>query len=226
MFIGHYAMGMAAKKMDPKLSLGTTFLASQLLDLLWPLFLLWGFEKVEIEPGNTLFTPLNFVSYPFSHSLVAALVWALVLGAIYYSVKKNQKGAVLLALLVISHWVLDYVTHRPDLPLSFSQETKVGLGLWNNKIMTILIEVFLLAAGCYLYITATQTKNRIGNLALWGFILFIVIIYFFNVFGPPPPSTEAIPYAGFAQWLFIIWGYWIDHNRSTVTPSLSTSHKV
>jgi membrane-bound metal-dependent hydrolase YbcI (DUF457 family) len=213
MFIGHFGLGFATKKITRKPSLGTTFLAAQFIDLLWPFFLLLGMEKVAIDPGNTVFTPLDFVSYPYSHSLVAVAIWALLFGVIYYLVRKDTRSAVLLASLVISHWLLDLITHRPDLPLSFSEETKVGLGLWNNKAATITIEVLLFSVGVWLYSTATEAKNRKGTYALWGLVLFFVAIYFMNAFGDPPPDATAIGYVGLAQWLFILWGYWVDRNR-------------
>ncbi len=118
MFLGHYAVAFAAKKVNPKPSLGTLFLAAQWLDLLWPLLLLMGYESVTIEPGNTDFTPLNFVHYPVSHSLLFALCWSVLFGLVYYIFKKNGKAALLIGALVLSHWVLDWITHRPDLPLS------------------------------------------------------------------------------------------------------------
>jgi membrane-bound metal-dependent hydrolase YbcI (DUF457 family) len=214
MFIGHFGLAFAAKKINSKPSLGTTFLAAQFIDLLWPFFLLLGMEKVAIDPGNTAFTPLDFVSYPYSHSLLAVAIWALLFCGAYYLIKKDGKSAMLLALLVISHWLLDLVTHRPDLPLSFSEETKLGFGLWNYKTATIIIEVLLFSVGVWLYTTTTEAKNKKGIYALWGLVLFFVVIYFVNAFGEPPPDAKAIGYVGLAQWLFILWGYWVDRNRT------------
>jgi len=213
MFIGHFGLGLAAKKINPRPSLGTTFLAAQFIDLLWPFFLMLGMEKVEVEPGNTVFTPLNFVSYPYSHSLAAVLVWALLFGIIYYLIKKDRGSALLLAALVISHWLLDLLTHRPDLPLSFSEQHKMGFGLWNSKMGTIIIEMLIFSLGCFLYINSTTAKNKAGNIALWSFIVFMIVMYLMNAFGPPPESASAIPYIGLAQWILIAWGYWIDANR-------------
>jgi hypothetical protein len=223
MFIGHFALALASKKVDTKPSLGTTFLAAQFIDLLWPFFILAGLEKVEIDPGNTAFTPLNFVSYPFSHSLVAVLIWGALFGITHFFIFKNRKTAILLGSLVISHWFLDLLTHRPDLPLGLAEQTKVGLGLWNNKIATIAVEVLIFAIGSYLYITSTKAKNKVGS---WSFILlliFLIAIYFMNAFGDPPPDAKAIGYVGLSQWLIIAWGYWTDRNRisNTISPKLS-----
>lgn len=216
MFIGHFALGLAAKRVDHRPLLGTTFLATQFIDLLWPLFLLAGWERVTIDPGNTATTPLNFVSYPYSHSLLAVILWAALFGGVYYALKKNSKGALLLAGLVLSHWVLDWITHRPDLPLSFSEGTKVGLGLWNQKGIALVVEALLFAGGVYLYKTSTRPRSQWGNIALWSFVAFIAVIYALNATGAPPPSVEAIAYTGLTQWLFIAWGYWIDHHHDPV----------
>jgi hypothetical protein len=213
MFIGHFGLAFAAKKTSHKLSLGTTFLAAQFIDLLWPFFLLLGIERVSIESGNTAFTPLNFVSYPYSHSLVAVMIWALLFGAAYYIIKKDARSAVVLSLLVISHWLLDLVVHRPDLPLTLVGETKVGLGLWNNRTATMLLELSIFFIGVALYTAATKAKNKTGKYALLSLVLFFVLIYFMNAFGDPPPGAKPIAYVGLAQWLFILWGYWVDKNR-------------
>ena len=213
MFIGHFGAGLGAKSLDTKISLGTLFLAAQFIDLLWPFFLLFGLETVKIEPGNTAFTPLNFISYPYSHSFLGVLLWGILFGAIYFAFKKNIKSALLLAGLVISHWILDLITHRPDLSLIPGIDLKVGFGMWNSVLLTILIEGLIFGAGSYFYIRATKAGNKKGILGLWGLLIFLVIIYFMNIFGSPPPSEEAIAYVGMFQWLLVGWGYWIDRNR-------------
>lgn len=213
MFIGHFGAALAAKKIDSRPSIGTYFMASQLIDLLWPLFVLLGIERVEIDPGNTAFTPLNFIYYPFTHSLAAVAFWAIVFGTAYYLIKKNLKGAVVLAVLVLSHWFLDFLTHRPDLPIFPGWDYKVGLGLWNSILFSVLVEGIIFIAGAYLYFIATKSKNKSGTYGLWALLIFFVVIYFMNLFGPPPPNEEAIGYAGLFMWVFVAWGYWIDKNR-------------
>lgn len=216
MFIGHFGVGLAGKKPGSKLSLGLLFLAVQWLDLLWPLLLLLGIEKVEIQEGNTAFTPLNFTHYPISHSLVAVLIWSLLFGVVYYVLKKDVKTAVVLGLLVSSHWVLDFVTHRPDLPLISSDGVKYGLGLWNSVAGTIIVEGAIFVLGIWLYIKTTKPKNRKGSIAFWSLIAFLSLIYVMNIVGPPPPEVEPIAYVGLSQWLIVLWGYWIDKNRTVV----------
>ena len=213
MFIGHFGVGLAAKRIDSRPSLGTLFIASQFLDLLWPIFLLVGLEKVKIEPGNTAFTPLNFTYYPFSHGFLSVFLLSIIFGAVYFILKRNLKSSILLGSLVLSHWILDLIVHRPDLPLIPWSDVKVGLGLWNSVILTLIVEGFIFIAGAYLYIKTTKAENKKGSIGLWSLIIFLVIVYLMNVFGPPPPSPDAIAIVGLSQWLLIIWAYWIDKNR-------------
>ncbi|NJD22786.1 MAG: hypothetical protein FIA82_08995 [Melioribacter sp.] len=216
MFIGHFGVGLAAKKVDSRPSLGTLFIASQFIDLLWPIFLLLGIEKVQIEPGNTAVTPLNFISYPYSHSLFGVLIWAILLAAVYYSLKKNFRTSLLLGLLVLSHWILDLFTHRPDLQLLPWSDFKVGLGLWNSVTLTIIVEGLIFILGAYFYLSATRSENKKGSYSLWSLLIFLTLIYIMNIVGTPPPDINAIAIAGLFQWLIVAWGYWIDRNRSTV----------
>lgn len=213
MFIGHFGAGFATKKYDSSPSLGTLFLAAQLVDLLWPIFLILGWEHVKIDPGNTAFTPLDFTSYPLTHSLVGSLFWSILFAGIYYWRKKQLKTSVILGGLVLSHWVLDFITHRPDLLLVPGIDIKVGLGLWNNVPATIIIESLIFAGGAYLYMKVSKAKNKTGSISLWSLIVFLGIVYVMNILGPPPPSEEAIGLVGLSMWLLVAWGYWIDRNR-------------
>ncbi|PKL84339.1 MAG: hypothetical protein CVV24_00585 [Ignavibacteriae bacterium HGW-Ignavibacteriae-3] len=216
MFIGHFGTGLAAKKLDKKISLGTLFLAAQFIDLLCPVFLLLGIEHVKIEPGNTAFTPLDFVSYPYTHSFLGVLVWSVLFGFVYFLYKKNIKSSLLLAAIVMSHWILDLITHRPDLPVLPGSDLKVGLGLWNSVILTIIIEGSIFAAGSYLYLSVTKSGSKKGRYGIWALLIFLGVIYFVNIFGSPPPSETAIAIAGLFMWLFVFWGYWIDRNREAL----------
>ena len=204
MFIGHFAVAFGAKKVAPKVSLGTLVLASQFIDLLWPLFLLLGIEHVHIEPGNTAFTPLNFYDYPITHSLVGVTLWSFLLGGIYFAVRRDAASSLVVAFVVASHWILDFITHRPDLPLGFNNATHVGLGLWNSIPATLVIEIILFIAGVTLYLRTTTAKDNIGKFGLWSLIIFMMIIYVGNVFGPPPPSEHVIALAGNLGWLFVL----------------------
>jgi hypothetical protein len=221
MFIGHFGVGLAAKKIDNRPSLGTLFFAAQFIDLLWPIFLLLGVEKVAIEPGNTTFTPLNFIYYPFSHGLVSVLIWAVLFGVVYYAIRKNLKTSLLLGGLVLSHWILDLFTHRPDLPLLLGHGTKVGLGLWNSVILTVILESLIFIFGAYLYFRATRAENKKGQFGLWSLLIFLGIVYVMNILSPPPPSPEPVAIIGLTQWLLVAWAYWIDRNRKVVTVAVN-----
>ena len=188
-------------------------MSAQFIDLLWPIFLIFGLESVKIDPGNTAFTPLDFVSYPLTHSLAGTLFWAVLFALVYYWRKKQLKTALILGGLVISHWVLDFITHRPDLLLIPGVDLKVGLGLWNNVAATIIIESLIFLGGFYLYLKTTKATNKTGTISLWALLIFLIVIYISNIIGPPPPSEEAIGYVGLSQFLIIAWGYWIDRKR-------------
>lgn len=213
MFLGHFGVGFAGKKFSKSASLGTYFMAAQWIDLLWPILLLLGIEKVKIEPGISNVTPLNFNYYPFTHSLAAAIIWGVIFGVIYFLIKKNAKTSIILGVFVVSHWVLDFLVHIPDLPIFPGSELKVGLGLWNSFTATIILEGLIFGVGVYLYYKSTKSKNKTGIYSLIGLIIFLILIYISNLFGPPPDSVKAIGIVGNAQWLIILWGYWIDKNR-------------
>ncbi len=213
MFIGHFGAGFAGKKFEKSVSLGTYFMAAQWIDLVWPILLLFGIEKAEIKPGVSAVTPLDFTYYPFSHSLFGVIVWAVLFGMVYFLIRKNSRTAIVLGLLVISHWFLDLLVHIPDLPIFPGVNIKVGFGLWNNLAATVIVEVLIFATGIYLYYTSTKAKNKVGIYSLVVMIMFLSVIYLSNLIGPPPPSIETIAYVGNAQWLFVLWGYWIDKNR-------------
>lgn len=214
MFIGHFGVALAARRVAPRPSLGTLVMASLFIDGMWPVFLLLGWEQVAIEPGTTVVVPLLFVSYPYTHSLLAVALWGALFGAVYYAVRRDRNGALWLALLVLSHWVLDAVAHRPDLPL-WPGGPKVGLGLWNSLPATLAVECGLFAAGVAVYATATRPRDR------WGTVLFVALVvtlgclYAASVFGPPPPSVQLIAWTGILAWLFVAWAYWISRHRTT-----------
>jgi hypothetical protein len=132
----------------------------------------------------------------------------------YALIRRYPRGAVVIGALVLSHWILDLVTHRPDLPI-VPGGLKVGLGLWNSLPGTILVEFGLYALGVWLYTRSTLAKNRTGAWALWGLVAFLAVMHLVNLFGPPPPSAGAIAWAGHATWLLVLWGWWIDRNRIT-----------
>lgn len=216
MFVGHFALGFAGKRVAPARSLGALFLAAQFLDLLWPSFLLLGLEEVKVAPGITAVTPLDFVSYPYSHSLAAAIGWALLVGGVCWLVCRKGRDSLLLGALVLSHWVLDFVTHRPDLPLSFAAQTRVGLGLWQSLPATLAVELLLFLVGVVVYSRSTVARDRAGRYGYWLLVVFLLVAYLAALFGPPPPDEAMLGWAGQSVWLLVLWGYWVDRHRQAI----------
>jgi len=213
MFIGHAAVALAAKPLLPRVSLAWPLAAAFWVDMVWPVFLLAGIEQVKIDPGNTAFTPLDFVHYPWTHSLVAAIAWS-VLFALVFKGTSKQKGAPVLGLLVFSHWLLDALSHRPDLPLWPGNPAMVGLGLWNSVLATLAVELTMFAIGIAIYTRCAPARDRTGFLAFWALIAFLLISYAGAAFGPPPPNVAAIAIAGIAGGLlFTAWAWWTDRHR-------------
>lgn len=215
MFIGHFGLGFGAKKAASNVSLGTLFIAVQFLDLLWPVLLLLDVEHAVIKPGSGHSQPIEFTDYPISHSLVMVTGWALLFGFVYWLLKKNTRTAFILALCVISHWVLDLIVHLPDLPLHpGSNSPKLGFELWNSFWGTLLVEGGIFITGLVLYIRSTTAKNKQGSIGLWILTGLLLVSHAANLLGPPPPAMNAVAWAGNLQWLFVILAYWVDHNRS------------
>ncbi len=215
MFIGHFALGFGAKRYAPQVSLGILFLACQLADIIWPNLVLFGIETLQIQPGITVMTPLDFTSYPYSHSLVAVLLWSVIFAALYMALTRSgTKAAVVIAALILSHWVLDFVTHRPDLPITLGESIKLGAGLWNYPMVAIPLELLLFGMGIWLYHRQTKPLNRKGSIGFWVLVALLLALYMGSIFGPPPPSSTAVAWSAQAVWLIIVWGFWIDRNRT------------
>ncbi|MEJ8836868.1 hypothetical protein [Ramlibacter sp. AN1133] len=215
MFIGHAAVALAAKKLAPEVSLGVLLAAATWLDLVWPILVLAGVEVVRIDPGNTAFTPLDFVSYPWTHSLVLALAWSAAFALALSPWVRGRRALLVLAALVFSHWLLDFVSHRPDLPITPGDSVKVGLGLWNSVAATLVVEGALMAAGVWLYLRTTRSRDAAGRYAFWSLIVFYLAIWLAGQVSPPPPSDSAVAWAGLATWLFPLWAGWADRHRVT-----------
>ncbi len=214
MFVGHFAVALGAKRAQPKLSLSALVAAACGLDLLWPVLVLAGIEVVRVDPGNTAFTPLDFVSYPWSHSLVMAIVWAAIAGHVTRVLTKSFRAGLLVSALVVSHWVLDWITHGPDMPL-WPNGPRVGLGLWNSIPATLAIEGALLAVGVAIYLRTTTARDNVGRWAFWAFIATITLIWASQPFAAPPPSATAIGIVGLiGAVLFVAWTNWFDRHRT------------
>jgi hypothetical protein len=219
MFLGHYGLAFAARRAAPRTSLGTTILAAQFLDELWPVLLLLGLERVRIVPGLMAASALDFVSYPISHSLVTALGWALLLGLSYFAVRRYARGAWIVGAAVASHWLLDAPMHRPDLPLWPGSATLVGGGLWNSVPATLAIEFTLFAAGITVYVRGTRARDGAGRWGLWAMVALLTVFFVGALRGAPPPSERVLALSTLGLWLFVPWGYWVDRHREPVEAS-------
>ena len=214
MFVGHFALGFAAKKATPKTSLATLFVAAQLADILWPFFLAFGIEQVAIVPDKTAVTPLDFVSYPYSHSLLMLVIWGALFGGLYFARTKNSRSAWIIAALVVSHWVLDWLTHLPDMPL-WPGGPKYGLAMWNSLPLTLVVELTMFAVGIAIYARSTRAKDRQGTWGFWILILILLAAYLGSSFSGAPPSVKALWITAMLGTLItLVLAWWADRHRS------------
>ncbi|HWC72468.1 MAG TPA: hypothetical protein VG454_00925 [Gemmatimonadales bacterium] len=216
MFIGHYALGLAAKKAAPRTSLGTLFVAAQLADLLWPIFLLLGWEHVHTIPNTNSFLVAWFDDYPYSHSLFMLLVWGALFGYLYRVRTGNKGGALVVGLLVLSHWVLDFIAHRPDMPI-YPGGPQVGLGLWNSATATIVVESVMLLIGVAMYVGATRARDGIGRWGFWSLVALLAISYVASIKSPTPTDVSALAIGAIIfGWLFVLLAWWVDRHREAM----------
>jgi len=193
------------------------FIAVQFIDVLWAIFVLLGIEKVRIVPGITASSPLDLYYMPYTHSLVGALGWSLLAFLVCQTIPRwrGARAGVILAVACFSHWILDLIVHRPDLPIAPGLATRVGLGLWNRPTATLVVEGALFALGLSVYLVATRAKDRRGAIGLWSLVVFIVGIYVSSVLGPPPPSASAMAPVTLAFGILIApWAFWVDRHRA------------
>ena len=214
MFLGHYAVALGAKRWAPRTSLGVLVAAAQLADLVWPVFLLLGWERV--APGDHGFTALRFVHYPWSHSLAMMVAWGLAAAIVYRLAAggRDRAGPTAVFLLVVSHWALDWVVHVPDLPLYPGGSARLGLGLWTSTLGTIVVEGLLWVVGIAIYLRATTPRNRAGRFVFWALVLALTAVYASSVSSPPPADQTALAWFAMAGWLIPFWAAWADRNRT------------
>jgi membrane-bound metal-dependent hydrolase YbcI (DUF457 family) len=213
MFIGHFAVGYGSKRFAPRAPLWALVAAPLLADILWTVFLLTGWEHARIAVGDTRFTPLDLYDYPWSHSLVMLMVWGAVLGGAYFLWKREWAGVAAIWIGVVSHWVLDWITHRADMPL-YPGGPKFGLGLWNSIAATMVVETVMLVAGVWVYATATRARDWIGRYVFWGYVVALMVFYVADRFGGPPESMREIDWTGvIATVVMLGWAGWFDAHR-------------
>ena len=216
MFIGHYALGLAAQRAAPRTSLGTLFVAPTLADLLWPVFLLLGWEHSHVVPGPNPFLTLWLDDIPYSHSLVTLTVWGALFGYLYWRRRGDKRAALVIGLLVVSHWVLDVITHRPDMPL-YPGSPNLGLGLWNSPTATMIVEGVMLIAGVAIYTRVTRARDGIGRWGFWALIALVAVSYVVSSTVPTPTGQTALAIGGIIfGWVFVLFGWWVDRHREAI----------
>jgi membrane-bound metal-dependent hydrolase YbcI (DUF457 family) len=215
MFIGHFGVGFGLKRIAPRVSLALLIAATVWADILWTVFLLAGWEHARISVGDTRWTPLELYDYPCSHSLLFLVLWATALALVYRAYRADLLGAIAIWLSVVSHWVLDWVTHRPDMPL-YPGGTKYGLGLWNSIAGTLLVELPLFVVGVWFYARSTRARDGIGRYAFWAYVAVLLMLYVGDRFSGPPESIREIAVTGLVATLVMLaWPWWFDRHRDS-----------
>ncbi len=214
MFVGHLAVGLVAKRIEPKLSLGTGVLAAMLVDLLWAIFMIAGIEHVHFKPGMGAGNYFDAYDIAMSHSLLTGAVWAALFAAAYFFRRHYPRGAWILFAAVLSHWFLDFVSHGPDMPLAPGVHRYFGLGLWNSIPATLIVEGGFWLAAIVLYVRATRPKNRAGVYAFWSVVALLTLSWYNNIAGPPPRNPHTAPIVSLIFFsLVVAWAYWMNRLR-------------
>ena len=213
MFVGHYGPSFLAKRADQSVPLWVLFLAVQLMDVFWALFVLLGIEHVRIVPGFTKTNPLDLYDMPYTHSLPGSLAWALLAAIVYGLVTRNRRGALLVGAAVFSHWILDLIVHRPDLAL-WDNTAKVGFGLWDYPVLTLALEGLLVFGGLALWLAVTRTRPGSHAYSLPVLVGIVVALQVGMLVGPPPPSDRAMAVTALLSY-FAIAGVvaWLERGR-------------
>ncbi|MFX1263348.1 MAG: hypothetical protein ACFFAZ_14805 [Promethearchaeota archaeon] len=223
MFIGHYGVAFALKRYAPKTSLGLLFIAVQLSDIIFFVLLALGIEHARIIPGFTEASPLDLYDFPISHSLLGSLAWTV---AAYLVVRfiplrhsndmiYRQRAALVLSVGVFSHFVLDFLVHTPDLLLVPGLDMKIGLGLWNSTIATILVELGILVIGGVIYLRSSSSgAGVVGKYGLYAFMILLIVITVLTPFMTYPDSLALAMQGGLANAALILIAWWLDGKRS------------
>ena len=210
-----------AKRAAPRVSLPVLFAAVSFLDILWPLFVVMGVEHARIVPGITAASPLDLYDYPWSHSLVMSLVWSVAFAAPLFVAKRARDGLVV-AGCVFSHFVLDLVTHRPDMLLAPGTTEKYGFGLWDALVPAVIVEAALFAAGVYVYVKSTRATGRWGTIGFGTLVAVLTLSWLSGVFGPPPPGIEVVAWSALVFVpITLAWSWAIDRARPSTLAAQS-----
>jgi hypothetical protein len=225
MFIGHYGVALALKKAEPKLSLGWLFIGAMLVDIVFSMLVFFGVEEVKFQPGITEANALDLTYYPYSHSLLMAWIWALIVYAVarwtpLFKELDRARVALVMSIAVVSHWFFDLIVHRPDLPLLFGDSTKVGLGLWYNLPLSLIAEILIFAGGLWIYLTATQPASmKKGKVGIYIFAAILLVLFIATTFsGSMPPSAKIMGAMNITSLFVLAWIAWAVDKRRIATP--------
>ena len=222
MLVGHVAVSLGAKRIEPSISLGALVFASMLPDVVWCVLLLAGIEHVQIRPGMGAANYFKASDIGISHSLVMDVFWAALLAAAYFLKRRSPRGAWILFGVVVSHWILDWISHRPDMPLSPGVHRYFGLGLWTSIPATLIVEggLWTIAVICYARAIRSRTGGRVY--AFWIVAALLTLAWYNNVAGPAPPNTQTAPLISLIFFSFTVaWAYWIDRSRPSPLVAVS-----
>jgi len=202
MFVGHYGPAFAMKGAQKNIPLWVLFIAVQWMDVVWSALVSLGVERFRIVPGYTASNSIDLYYMPYTHSLPGSLALSIIFGAIVAAFFRQDRARVFLivALAVFSHWILDLIVHVPDLPL-WDNSHKVGLGLWNYRWAELALEFGILIAGAAYYARAVPSAQPRGNLALWIFVLVLIVIHILSGLAPATAGGTA----GFAAAAFTLY---------------------
>ncbi len=218
MFVGHLSLAFASKSVAPRVSLGWLMAAVTLLDLIWPIFLVLGIEHAEIQAGFTAFTPLVLSDYPWSHSLLMTGVWGVVFALLGRWRGMTSREGIVLFVLVVSHWILDFISHAPDMPLWPGGSARLGLGLWNSIPATFVVEGSMWIAGIVLYLRHRAPTRWIGPAALWSFVVISTAMWALSPWSPPPPDTQVLAWGSMIGWITLPWAALADRYYAPTSP--------
>lgn len=212
MFVGHFGGALGSKRVAPRLSLGTLVFAFQWADLLWPILLIAGVEHVRGVPGLMPTNPYDFYDYPVSHSLLALALWGALFSGLHFWKRRDPVAAAVVFFGVLSHWALDALMHRPDVPV-LPHGPYVGLGLWRSVALTVAIEGSLYVAGIALYLSATRARDRTGTWAFWALVVFLGGGWASSLGNLQPMPERTLAWGALSMWLVVLWAWWADRHR-------------
>lgn len=214
MLVGHFAVGLTAKRIEPEISAGTLVLASMLADFLWCILMFFGIEHVQFKPGIGAANYFAASDIGISHSLFMDGLWAALLAVAYFLKRRNPRGAWVIFGAVLSHWLLDWISHRPDMPLIPGVHRYFGLGLWTSIPAALIVEGGFWVLAVLLYARATHPNRGIGTYAYWTVVGVLTLAWYNNLAGPPPPNPQAVPLSSFLFFsLAVAWAYWMNRVR-------------